>query len=94
LAAVERAAASLRAQGAVAARLVGGGFGGSVLGLYSPAHTPPVDALQVRPSPGALCFLRAKPPARSRTSTAPAGVLAARRFICAWPGRGCERVVF
>jgi galactokinase len=53
--AVERTVARLRAAGAVGARLVGGGFGGSVLALFPPAHRLPDDAVRVAPGgPGRL----------------------------------------
>jgi galactokinase len=51
--AVEAAVSRLKASGAVGARLVGGGFGGSVLGLFAPGGAPPPDAREVRPGPGA-----------------------------------------
>jgi galactokinase len=51
--AVERAVARLRDAGAAGARIVGGGFGGGVLGLFAPGDTPPADALAVAPGPGA-----------------------------------------
>jgi len=51
--AVEAAVARLRDAGACGARLVGGGFGGSVLGLFAPDSTHPADAREVRPGPGA-----------------------------------------
>jgi galactokinase len=51
--ALEIAAQRLRDAGATGARLVGGGFGGSVLGLFPPDATPPADAHEVRPSGGA-----------------------------------------
>ncbi|HSZ13232.1 MAG TPA: galactokinase family protein [Solirubrobacteraceae bacterium] len=51
--AVELAVQRLRDAGASGARLVGGGFGGSVLGLFAPGATPPADAREVRPGPGA-----------------------------------------
>jgi galactokinase len=52
-AAVEAAVQRLLAAGAAGARIVGGGFGGSVLGLFAPEHTPPAGAREVRPSAGA-----------------------------------------
>ncbi|HWX95782.1 MAG TPA: galactokinase family protein [Solirubrobacteraceae bacterium] len=52
-AAVEAAVSLLREAGAAGARLVGGGFGGSVLGLFAPATKPPAGAREVRPGPGA-----------------------------------------
>jgi galactokinase len=39
--------------GAAGARLIGGGFGGSVLGLFGPGARPPTDAIAVAPGPGA-----------------------------------------
>ncbi len=51
--AVELAVQRLRDAGASGARLVGGGFGGSVLGLFAPDIAPPPDAREVRPGPGA-----------------------------------------
>ena len=51
--ALDRAAERLRGLGAAGARMVGGGFGGSVLGLFPPGKEPPGDARAVRPSAGA-----------------------------------------
>jgi galactokinase len=51
--AVEAAAARLRDAGAAGARIMGGGFGGCVLGLFAPGAQPPADAIEVRPGPGA-----------------------------------------
>jgi len=51
--AVEAAVARLLDAGAAGARMVGGGFGGSVLGLFAPGVVPPGDAREVRPGPGA-----------------------------------------
>jgi galactokinase len=51
--AVEAAVARLRSAGAAGARLVGGGFGGSVLGLFAPGHEPPTGTREVRPGSGA-----------------------------------------
>jgi galactokinase len=50
---VEATVKRLRDAGASGARLVGGGFGGSVLGLFAPGVEPPPDAREVRPGPGA-----------------------------------------
>ena len=47
---VERARERCRAAGALGARLMGGGFGGSVLALFPPGRTPPAGALRVAPS--------------------------------------------
>jgi galactokinase len=51
--AVEAAVARMHQAGAAGARLVGGGFGGGVLGLFAPGVDPPGGALEVRPGPGA-----------------------------------------
>jgi galactokinase len=51
--AVEQAVERLLGAGAAGARLVGGGFGGSVLGLFGPGVAPPDGAREVRPGPGA-----------------------------------------
>jgi galactokinase len=51
--AVEAAVQRLRRAGAAGARMVGGGFGGSILGLFDPSTAPPADAYDVRPGPGA-----------------------------------------
>jgi len=51
--AVEAAVARLLAAGAAGARLVGGGFGGSVLGLFAPGTPLPAGVREVRPGPGA-----------------------------------------
>jgi len=50
---VERTVARLRRDGAAGARLMGGGFGGSVLGLLAPDVPTPPGAREVRPGPGA-----------------------------------------
>jgi galactokinase len=51
--AVEAAVRRLKDAGALGARVVGGGFGGSILGLLPPDADPPRDAVQVRPGAGA-----------------------------------------
>jgi galactokinase len=51
--AVEATVARMRAAGAAGARIVGGGFGGNVLGLFAPGSAPPEGAREVRPSAGA-----------------------------------------
>jgi len=51
--AVEAAVERLRGAGAAGARVVGGGFGGSVLGLFAPGVAPPAGARVVRPAAGA-----------------------------------------
>jgi galactokinase len=50
---VEAAVERLRAAGAAGARMVGGGFGGHVLGLLPPDAEPPPGAVPVAPGPGA-----------------------------------------
>jgi galactokinase len=50
---VEAAVERLKQAGAVGARIVGGGFGGHVLGLFPPAAAPPADTREVWPSAGA-----------------------------------------
>jgi len=56
--AVERAVERLQRAGASGARLVGGGFGGSVLGLFAPGSQPPPGAYEVRPCAGARLLAR------------------------------------
>jgi galactokinase len=51
--AVEDAVERLRDAGALGARIVGGGFGGNVLGLLPPDADAPEGALEVRPGGGA-----------------------------------------
>ena len=51
--AVEATVERLRRAGAVGARIVGGGFGGSVLGLLPPGVGTPDGAVVVTPGPGA-----------------------------------------
>jgi galactokinase len=51
--AVEAAVESLKRAGASGARIVGGGFGGSVLGLFAPGAHPPAGTREVRPGAGA-----------------------------------------
>ena len=51
--AVERTVAALKAAGAIGARLMGGGFGGSVLALMPPGTVAPAGATVVSPGPGA-----------------------------------------
>ncbi len=51
--AVEASVEQLLAAGASGARLVGGGFGGSVLAMFAPGVCPPAGTRQVRPGPGA-----------------------------------------
>jgi galactokinase len=54
---VERAVAACREAGALGTRIMGGGFGGSVLALFPPAAGLPDAAIRVAPGPGAriLC---------------------------------------
>ena len=51
--AVERTVERMIQDGAAGARLMGGGFGGSVLGLFAPDMSTPGGAREVRPGPGA-----------------------------------------
>ncbi|HUA49103.1 MAG TPA: galactokinase [Solirubrobacteraceae bacterium] len=51
--AVEDAVARCKRAGALGARIMGGGFGGSVLALMPPGSPPPGGAVVVRPGPGA-----------------------------------------
>jgi galactokinase len=60
-AAVEAAVERLRRAGAAGARVVGGGFGGSVLGLFAPDVRPPAGAHEVRPGAGAHLLERGWP---------------------------------
>jgi galactokinase len=55
--AVERAVEECRRAGALGARIMGGGFGGSVLALFPPGAEPPEGAVPARPARGArlLC---------------------------------------
>jgi len=50
---VEQTVQRLMDAGAVGARIVGGGFGGHVLGLMPPRAEPPAGSLHVEPGPGA-----------------------------------------
>jgi galactokinase len=50
---VEQTVQTLVNAGAIGARIVGGGFGGHVLGLMPPDAQPPAGALEVEPGPGA-----------------------------------------
>jgi galactokinase len=51
--AVEAAVARCKEAGALGARIMGGGFGGSVLALFGPGAVVPSGAVEVRPGPGA-----------------------------------------
>jgi galactokinase len=51
--AVEEAVKACKAAGALGARIMGGGFGGSVLALFAPEAEPPPGAIPVEPGPGA-----------------------------------------
>jgi galactokinase len=51
--AVEAAVGRLRDAGALGARIIGGGFGGHVLGLLPGDADAPEGAIEVRPGPGA-----------------------------------------
>jgi galactokinase len=61
--AVESTRERLLAAGAGGARLIGGGFGGSVLGLLEPGVSPPAGAREVRPGPGAHLLQESPAPA-------------------------------
>ena len=50
---VDRTVERLRAAGAAGARMVGGGFGGAVLGLFPAGASSPPDAVGVAPGPAA-----------------------------------------
>jgi galactokinase len=50
---IERTVEALERAGAAGARMVGGGFGGSVLALFPPGTTPPDGAASVAPGPAA-----------------------------------------
>jgi galactokinase len=54
---VERTVAACHQAGALGARIMGGGFGGSVLALFPPDADLPAGAIRVGPGPGArlLC---------------------------------------
>jgi galactokinase len=58
--AVEATVARLREAGAAGARMVGGGFGGCVLGLFAPDADPPQEAIDVRPGTGAHLLAEAQ----------------------------------
>ena len=51
--AIETAVDRLHRAGAAGARVIGGGFGGHVLGLLPPQTATPAEAREVRPGPGA-----------------------------------------
>jgi galactokinase len=59
--AVEATVERMRAAGATGARLMGGGFGGSVLALLDPATPLPPGAIEVVPGPGAHVVASAEP---------------------------------
>ena len=54
---VEATIERLKDGGAAGARMVGGGFGGAVLGLFGPGAVPPAGALAVAPGPAARRLL-------------------------------------
>ncbi len=62
--AVELTVERLLDAGAIGARIMGGGFGGVVLGLLPPGVAPVDDAIVVRPGPGARQVH--EPPSRER----------------------------
>jgi galactokinase len=51
--ALEAAVRTCKQVGAIGARVMGGGFGGSVLALLAPDAVAPLGAMEVRPGPGA-----------------------------------------
>jgi galactokinase len=53
---VEDAVRALKAAGALGARIMGGGFGGHVLGLLGPGAIAPEGSLDVCPGPGARAY--------------------------------------
>ena len=59
---VERTVAACREAGALGARIMGGGFGGSVLALFPPATPLPKGAITVRPSGRGTTGHLLKPP--------------------------------
>ncbi len=59
---VERAVETCKEAGALGARIMGGGFGGSVLALFPPGAEPPPGAVEVEPGPGAA--VASPPPGR------------------------------
>ena len=58
---VDALADRLRAAGAAGARIMGGGFGGSVLALFPPGTALPEDCLPVAPAGPPACSRRSKP---------------------------------
>jgi galactokinase len=50
---VEATVERLKEAGALGARIMGGGFGGAVLGLFGPGGKPLDGAIAVRPGAGA-----------------------------------------
>jgi galactokinase len=50
--------AVLKRAGAAGARVIGGGFGGHVLGLMPPGAVAPAGAMEVRPGAGARVLER------------------------------------
>ncbi len=60
--AVESAVRRLRQAGALGARLMGAGFGGSVIGLLPPDATVPDGAIEVRAGDGAHLLARSALP--------------------------------
>ena len=65
--AVDAAATPLREAGASGARMIGGGFGGSVLGLFPPGMKAPAGTLEVHPAAGARVPPPSPPRAPSRS---------------------------
>src|SRR5262249_40843266 len=50
---LEQTVTTMKEAGAAGARVMGGGFGGSVLALFPPAADPPTGSLRVEPGPAA-----------------------------------------
>jgi galactokinase len=58
--AVEEAVKACKEAGALGARIIGGGCGGSVLALFPPGAEPPAGAERVEPGPGAALASRSR----------------------------------
>ncbi len=71
--AVDVAVTLLRESGAAGARMIGGGFGGSVLGLFPPGAEPPPGTLEVRPASGCTRARRRRERALTATRARAAG---------------------
>ena len=86
---VERAVETCRQAGALGARIMGGGFGGSVLALFPPRRSCR-RAVSVEPGPAARSAL-SRP--RARSAHAASGERGSDRTACpwtaGWPTRTC-----